>query len=38
MRDGTLTKQSHKDGTVGKALEILDEVASFGRPVRFNDL
>lgn len=33
-----MTKQSHKDGTVGKALEILDEVASFGRPVRFNDL
>ncbi|MGB7316674.1 MAG: IclR family transcriptional regulator [Planktotalea sp.] len=26
------------DGTVGKALEILDLVASFGRPVRFSDV
>ena len=25
------------DGTVGKALEVLDEVASYGRPVRFTD-
>lgn len=33
-----MTTQGHKDGTVGKALEILDEVASFARPVRFNDL
>ena len=33
-----MNTQKNKDGTVGKALEILDEVASFGRPVRFNDL
>ncbi|WP_438956299.1 IclR family transcriptional regulator [Cognatiyoonia sp.] len=26
------------DGTVGKALEVLEEVADFGRPVRFNDV
>ncbi len=26
------------DGTVGKALEVLDQVASFGRPVRFSDV
>ena len=26
------------DGTVGKALEMLDLVASFGRPVRFTDI
>ncbi|MGH1576377.1 IclR family transcriptional regulator [Planktotalea sp.] len=26
------------DGTVGKALDILDLVASFGRPVRFSDV
>ena len=26
------------DGTVGKALEVLDQVASFGRPVRFGEL
>ena len=26
------------DGTVGKALEVLDQVASFGRPVRFTEL
>lgn len=26
------------DGTVGKALEILDQVAAFGRPVRFSEL
>ncbi len=26
------------DGTVGKALEVLDLVASFGRPVRFSDV
>lgn len=27
-----------RDGTVGKALEILDRVAAYGRPVRFADL
>lgn len=26
------------DGTVGKALEVLDQVASFGHPVRFSEL
>ncbi|WP_342078438.1 IclR family transcriptional regulator [Yoonia sp. SS1-5] len=26
------------DGTVGKALEVLDQVADFGRPVRFSEL
>lgn len=26
------------DGTVGKALAVLDQVAAFGRPVRFSDL
>jgi len=26
------------DGTVGKALEVLDQVAAFGRPVRFREL
>ncbi len=26
------------DGTVGKALDVLDQVASFGRPVRFAEL
>ena len=26
------------DGTVGKALDVLDQVASFGRPVRFGEL
>jgi DNA-binding IclR family transcriptional regulator len=28
----------HADGTVGKALEVLDLVASHGRPLRFSDL
>ena len=26
------------DGTVGKALEVLDQVAAFGRPVRFSEI
>jgi len=26
------------DGTVGKALDVLDQVASFGRPVRFSEV
>ena len=26
------------DGTVGKALEVLDQIAAFGRPVRFAEL
>lgn len=28
----------HSDGTVGKALALLDDVATIGRPVRFSDL
>lgn len=30
--------QSHGDGTVGKALEVLDMVAGFERPVRFSEI
>ena len=30
--------QRSADGTVGKALEILDQVAEFDRPVRFGEL
>ena len=30
--------QRSTDGTVGKALEILDQVAEYGRPVRFAEL
>ncbi len=30
--------EGHSDGTVGKALDVLDTVAGFGRPVRFSDL
>ena len=30
--------EGHQDGTVGKALDVLDMVASHGRPVRFSDL
>ncbi len=30
--------ESASDGTVGKALDVLDAVAGFGRPVRFSDL
>jgi DNA-binding IclR family transcriptional regulator len=33
-----MNKQVGKDGTVGKALEVLDLVASLGRPVRFTEL
>lgn len=32
------TTAKHGDGTVGKALEVLDEVARHGRPVRFGEL
>jgi len=32
----TMTKKN--DGTVGKALDLLDKVASVGRPVRFSEL
>ena len=30
--------EGHQDGTVGKALDVLDRVASHGGPVRFTDL
>jgi DNA-binding IclR family transcriptional regulator len=30
--------EGHADGTVGKALDVLDMVAGHGRPVRFNEL
>jgi IclR family KDG regulon transcriptional repressor len=30
--------EGHADGTVGKALDVLDLVASFGRPVRFSEV
>ena len=35
-----MEKQSTKnaDGTVGKALDVLDQVANFGRPVRFSEI
>ncbi|MXU64108.1 IclR family transcriptional regulator [Oceanomicrobium pacificus] len=33
-----MTKSGHSDGTVGKALEVLDAVAAYGRPVRFKEL
>ena len=32
------TSSSHADGTVGKAMEVLESVAAFGRPVRFSEL
>jgi IclR family transcriptional regulator, KDG regulon repressor len=30
--------EGHADGTVGKALDVLDLVASYGRPVRFSEV
>lgn len=33
-----MTVTTSGDGTVGKALDVLDQVASFGRPVRFTEL
>ncbi|CUI44245.1 IclR family transcriptional regulator [Cognatishimia activa] len=33
-----MAQTEKKDGTVGKALEILDLVATAGRPIRFSDL
>lgn len=33
-----MNKQVPTSGTVGKALEILDEIAAIGRPVRFSEL
>ncbi len=32
------TAKKPNDGTVGKALDVLDQVASYGRPVRFGEL
>lgn len=31
-------QRERSDGTVGKALDVLDQVAAFGRPVRFTEL
>ncbi len=33
-----MTTKKNSDGTVGKALKLLDDVANFGRPVRFSEL
>ncbi len=33
-----MTGRGHSDGTVGKALDLLDDIASIGLPVRFSDL
>ncbi len=33
-----MNMQREGDGTVGKALDVLDRVAAFGRPVRFSEL
>ena len=33
-----MTAETGSDGTVGKALDVLDMVAAIGRPVRFSDL
>lgn len=33
-----MAKPASTDGTVGKAMDVLDLVASFGRPVRFSDV
>lgn len=33
-----MTSSPKSDGTVGKALDVLDQVAGFGRPVRFAEL
>lgn len=33
-----MAAEGHADGTVGKALDVLDMVASHGRPLRFSDL
>jgi IclR family transcriptional regulator, KDG regulon repressor len=36
--EGTMAKEPQTDGTVGKALDVLDMVAAYGAPVRFSDL
>lgn len=33
-----MSAAAHSDGTVGKALDVLDQVAAFGRPVRFAEV
>lgn len=33
-----MASEQSGDGTVGKALDVLDQVAAFGRPVRFSEL
>ena len=33
-----ISRDARSDGTVGKALDVLDRVAAFGRPVRFGEL
>jgi hypothetical protein len=33
-----MNKQATGDGTVGKALDVLDQVAAKGKPVRFSEL
>jgi DNA-binding IclR family transcriptional regulator len=33
-----MAQESGSDGTVGKALDVLDAVAAYGRPVRFSDM
>lgn len=33
-----MSAEGHSDGTVGKALDVLDMVAAVGQPVRFSDL
>ncbi len=38
MRNLMAASSAHADGTVGKALEVLEAVAAFGRPVRFSEL
>ncbi|MGL5009089.1 MAG: IclR family transcriptional regulator, partial [Paracoccaceae bacterium] len=38
MDDGADHTSGAGDGTVGKALNVLDLVAQYGRPVRFSDL
>jgi len=37
-KDGPMGAEGGGDGTVGKALDVLDKVAGFGRPVRFSEL
>ena len=39
-RDGRMMARTpgHSDGTVGKALDVLEAVAAIGRPVRFSEL